>query len=56
MSTLIQKKFEEIYRRTYRHVLKYIVCKCQNLDDVNDLIQDVYVELYETLEKNILLN
>lgn len=51
MNTLIQKKFEEIYRKTYRYVLKYIVCKCQNLDDVNDLIQDVYVELYEVLEK-----
>ena len=45
------KNFEDIYARTYNSVLKYIVCKCQNLDDVNELIQDSYVELYRLLEK-----
>lgn len=51
MSTLIQKKFEEIYARTYQSVLKYIVCKCQNLDDVNELVQESYIELYKLLQK-----
>ena len=56
MSTLIkQKNFEEIYNKTYYQVLKYIVCKCQNLEDVNEILQDTYVELYQTLKnkKNI---
>lgn len=52
MSTLIKlKNFEEIYSKTYNSILKYIICKCQNLDDVNELIQDIYVELYQILEK-----
>lgn len=29
----------------------YIVCKCQNIDDVNDLLQDTYVELYKILKR-----
>lgn len=51
MSTLNEQKFEEIYKKTYHKVLKYILCKCQNLDDVNELLQDTYVELYKTMQK-----
>ncbi len=51
MSTLNEQKFEEIYKKTYQNVLKYILCKCQNLDDVNELLQDSYVELYKTIRK-----
>lgn len=43
MSTQISlENFEEIYNETYNKTLKYIVCKCFNLEDVNDLIQDTY--------------
>lgn len=51
MSTLNEKNFEEIYKKTYQNVLKYILCKCQNLDDVNELLQDSYVELYKTIRR-----
>lgn len=43
--------FEDIYNKTYQTLLKYLVCKCRNLDDVNELIQDTYVELYHTLQR-----
>lgn len=43
--------FEEIYNSTYNNTLKYVVCKCSNFDDVNDLVQDTYVELYNILKK-----
>ena len=38
-------------------ILKFIICKCKNLDDVNELIQDTYVELYKTIKnkKNIIV-
>ena len=56
MSTLISvNNFEEIYNKTYSNVLKYIVCKCQNLDDVNELVQDSYVEFYQALERRRLV-
>lgn len=52
MSTQISlEKFEEIYSRTYKNTLKYILLHCQNLDDVNDIIQDTYVELYKNVKR-----
>lgn len=45
------KNFEEIYNATYEYTLKYILCKCSNIDDVNDLVQDTYVELYNILSR-----
>lgn len=50
MSTLITlENFEEIYSKTYNNTLKYIICKCLNFEDVNELIQDSYMELYQAL-------
>lgn len=52
MSTqLTLKDFETIYEETYNKTLKYIVCKCSNIEDVNDLIQDTYTELYSMLKR-----
>lgn len=46
--------FETIYQRTYDNTLKFIVIKCNNIDDINDIIQDTYIELYHKLQrKNI---
>ena len=45
------KNFEEIYNRTYKNTLKYILLHCNNLDDVNDIIQDTYMEFYKELKK-----
>lgn len=51
MSTLNTENFEIFYQKTYNTVLNYIICKCQNLDDVNEILQDSYVELYKSLQK-----
>lgn len=52
MSTQVTlKDFETIYEKTYDRTLKYIVCKCSNIEDVNDLIQDTYTELYSMLKR-----
>lgn len=45
-------EFNEIYDKTYDIVVKYVVCKCNNVDDVNDIIQDIYIALYKQLLKN----
>ena len=39
--------FEFLYNNTYKNVLKYTICHCRNLDDVNDIVQDIYTELYQ---------
>lgn len=46
------KQFDDIYEKTYNHVLKYIVCKCSNMEDVNDIIQETYLEVYKAIVKN----
>ena len=51
MSRIDLENFEEIYNSTYNNTLKYIVCNCSNIDDVNDIVQDTYVELYKILQK-----
>ena len=56
MSIQIYKRdFEKIYKETYSKVLKFAVIKCRNLDDVNDIIQDTYLELLKLLKKKKML-
>jgi len=41
--------FDKIYADTYQDVLKYVICKCSNIEDVNDIIQNIYVDLYKKI-------
>ena len=43
------KEFNSLYQKTYNDVLKYIVCKCSNIADAEDILQNVYVEVYKKL-------
>jgi len=45
------KEFNSLYQKTYNDVLKYIVCKCSNIADAEDILQNVYVEVYKKLLK-----
>lgn len=53
MSTQVNEEdFEKIYRETYNKTLKFAIIRCNNLNDVNDIIQDTYIELFNKLKKN----
>ncbi|MEG0592195.1 MAG: sigma-70 family RNA polymerase sigma factor [Coprobacillus sp.] len=43
--------FDKIYNETYHDILRYIICKCSNIEDVNDILQEVYLEFYKILCK-----
>lgn len=45
------KQFDEIYYKTYNDVLKYVICHIANINDVNDIMQDIYMELYKILAR-----
>jgi RNA polymerase sigma-70 factor (ECF subfamily) len=45
------KNFEEIYNETYEDILKYVILRCNNLDDVNEIVQDTYVAFYKYAQK-----
>lgn len=52
MGSLVRlEDFETIYQNTYLPVLKYILCKCSKIEDVNDILQNTYVSFYETLKR-----
>lgn len=51
MAIIRLSDFDSIYNETYQTMLKFIIGKCQNLEDVNELLQDTYIELYYTLER-----
>lgn len=45
------EKFNSIYEQTYLDILKYIIIKCHNVNDANDIIQEVYLEFWKILNK-----
>ena len=49
-------KFNKIYDETYSDVLKYIIIKCHDVNDANDIIQEVYLEFWRILNKKELVD
>ena len=41
------KTFNKIYDATYSHLLRFIIIKCHNVNDANDIIQEVYIEFWK---------
>ena len=44
-------RFDEIYMSTKSAILAFITAKCRRVDDVGDIFQDTYMELYRVLLK-----
>ena len=44
-----REQFEEIYNRTKETIYRYITAKCFSLDDIDDIFQMTYAELYSVL-------
>ena len=42
-------RFDEIYDSTKKAALAYITVKCGRTDDISDIFQDAYMELYQIL-------
>ncbi len=50
------KTFDKIYNETYDNILKYVICNCANIEDVKDIVQNIYLELLKGLNKKITYN
>lgn len=44
-------KFEKLYNDSYSTISKYVVCNCSNIEDVQDIIQNIYLEVYKKIDK-----
>lgn len=53
---LTLREFNVLYDETYADVLKYVVCKCSNIADVEDIIQNIYIDVYKTMVSNKEIN
>lgn len=51
-----QKIFEQIYNDTYSALLKYVILNCQNIDDVNDILQETYTQLFRIMQKQEIID
>ena len=40
------KQFDLLYENTYFDVSKYVVCKCSKPDDVEDILQNIYLSVF----------
>lgn len=50
------KIFEDLYDKTYKNVLKYVVCNCSNVEDIKDIIQNIYMEVLKKIQKEVVFN
>lgn len=47
------KQFDLLYENTYFDVPKYVVCKCSNPEDVEDILQNIYLAVFKAVSKNV---
>ena len=52
MINQVDEQFNEIYDKTYHNTLKYIISKCDNLSNVEEIVQEVYIKLYKQIKKD----
>lgn len=50
------KTFDKYYYDTYQDILTFVVCNCSNIEDVKDIVQNTYLELYKKIKKNEPIN
>lgn len=50
----VDEHFEQIYKETNRSVTLFLISKCKNFVDVNDILQEVYMEYYKVLMRKSL--
>ena len=48
--------FDKYYYETYNDISKYVVCNCNNIEDVKDIIQSIYLEVYKKVLKEPQIN
>ena len=43
------EKFDEVYNESYRDISRYVVVSSNNIGDVQDILQNIYLEVYLSL-------
>ena len=46
-----EEQFTKLYHQTYQMLLRYVIVKCDNLANVEDIVQNVYLKVYKLLDR-----
>lgn len=44
-------KFDVIYNESYKDISRYVVLNANNIGDVKDILQNIYLEVYKNIDK-----
>lgn len=50
MTSQALKKFNKLYDETYDDISRYVVINCSNIDDVSDILQNIYMDVYKKID------
>lgn len=45
------EKFDEVYNESYKDISRYVVVSSNNIGDVQDILQNIYLEVYKNIGK-----
>ena len=45
------EKFDEVYNESYMDISRYVVVSSNNIGDVQDILQNIYLEVYKNIGK-----
>lgn len=49
----INEMFTEFYEHTYKDIVKYVLSRCENSSDIQEIVQNIYVNYYNTLNRGV---
>lgn len=44
-------KFDKIYNESYKDISRYVLLNANNITDVKDILQNIYLEVYKNIDK-----
>lgn len=44
--------FNNLYDETFDEISKYVLCNCCNIDDVSDIVQNIYIDVFKIVNKD----
>ena len=53
MTSQALREFDSIYNETFNEIKRYVILKCRNIADVEDILQNIYTDAYKKLKKNV---
>jgi|LGOV01.1.fsa_nt_gb RNA polymerase sigma-70 factor (ECF subfamily) len=51
MQSIANYHFSELYDKLFSKITSFVISRCNNLNQVEDIVQEVFLELYKVIEK-----